>query len=256
MAQMEQKKNNIPSLNACKKALYSPKSFLEVGGIRIYWTNIRHQLAYRRFENIDFHGRKNFALHKLRTDDVEKRYFDPLLNDHAFVVMAKRLLPPECVIYKKCMLCGEGGAPTIDADPAAMHARCFKICLGDDLKSADGYVPHFVKELIPRIMKTLPDIELNVFREIVCTSCDIFFIKMYDLKTKGEHYKKRNHDRALTYNHIMEDFKIERMASDKEYHAYIVNMMNHKHLWYSKNVKYSQITHEYWFNFVLLKEDK
>ena len=247
---MSRLQHKLPSEEALKFHLYESESWLQVGQYRIKWEYISHHLAWKRYSAIDYHGLKRYNLSKVQTSDIPHN-LDFKTSDKVFEVMCKRLLPKKCLIWQKCMGCGESGAPTTDNNnAAAWHGDCWKKALGDNLPySANGYVKHLETELKPRILKWFPKLELNVYRQLFETCEDLFMIRMFDINTKAKHQKARRTDKRLTYNGFLADFKLENMVQNKEYYDYVVMMMDNKHKWHSKNIKLSQLTYEYFCNF-------
>ena len=86
--------------------------------------------------------------------------------------------------------------------------------------------------------------QANEFREIYETCADKFWLQLFDLKTQNKHVKQRINDQWKYYTGIRADFSLEKMYENKKYFNYVIEMMDQKHEWYSKNIPYRCVTYQ------------
>ena len=228
----------------CKKELVNPTNVIVFGGYQIRWNDPSHHLAYKRLEALGFHYNKKCALSEVHTADWQRDSgFDITKNDGCFQAAVKRMLKDSNhLILVKCMGCAKGGAPTTDNNPSAWHMKCWRVCLDNHPKAADGYIMHLCSELAPRINKYFPQLTASQFYALYSALEDQFWVTLFDLKTKGKYMNDRQNDCARTYTGLISDFSLEKMIKNKQYGKYVIDMLMNKHYWYSNGTKYSCIT--------------
>ncbi|MGB1096977.1 MAG: hypothetical protein ACPG2Y_00080, partial [Acholeplasmataceae bacterium] len=183
--------------------------------------------------------------------------FDIVTNDNNYIGMVKRILSEydEHLIFVACMGCGEQSAPTTDNLPMGWHMKCWLKCLDKDPEAAHGYTIHLEKELAPRIHKLFPKLQPHQFRELYETCADIFWLQLYNLKTRGKHINQRLNDPKQTYSGIC-SFSLEQMKKDSNYFKYILDLMYIKHYWHERDIKYSCITYKSFMEYVQKQANK
>ena len=225
-----------------KKELVSKNNVIKIGGFSIKWSTPSHHLAYKRFEALGWHTQKKCSLQDAHTADYEKYSdFDLTKSDKCFEAMAKRILKQsQYLTHVRCIGCGGPYAPSTDNNPTAWHMKCWRLCLDSHPKAADGYVYHLEQELAPRVHKLFPKLTASQFYALYGICEDIFWLRLFDLKTKGKYIKIRMNNSA--YSGICSDFSLDKMGKNNMYANYVLKMLSKKHYWYSMNTTYNCIT--------------
>lgn len=241
----------------CKKGMINMQNVILLGGYTIRWDNPCHHLAYKRLQYLSLHINAKCSLSNVFTADWEQYFdFNVTKSDKCFVEVAQRVLTAKHnVIYVDCMGCGGEGAPTTSNNPSGWHMQCWRKCLDQHPKASEGYTHHLANELAPRINKLLPNLSIIEFRELYSALEDQFWIRLFDLKTRGKYLRQRVNDKYQIYTGICGDFSLERMTKNSKYEKYVLKMLRERHLWYDKAMVYSCITVKSFINYSM-KQDQ
>ena len=241
----------------CKTRAISTKNEIKVGGYTIKWAIPSNHLAYKRLQYLSLHPKCKCSLSDVFTADWEQ-YFDFNLtkSDACFISLAERVLTAKhYLIYVPCLGCGKDGAPTTDNNPAGWHMKCWRICLDNHQKAAEGYPGHLANSVAPEINKYFPKLNDVEFTELYCALEDQFWVRLFDLKTRGRYTNQRRNDRALTYTGLCGDFSLHKMTQNDKYADYVIKMLREKYLWHSRGIKYSCITAQSFINYSMTQDD-